>query len=132
MRYMQESKMLNQGEDTLNYNIPFFPNFRFVIVVLLFLFSVNSSIANTSTLPTLEQAEKLVNAAWKSPPQSFDITFYAEEIDNTQTEEKARKVYKEIFDKEYGPDEELSPEKLERKEREIQLMTDLEADDGTA
>ena len=94
------------------------------ILILLIFFVANSTLADTSALPTYEQAQKLAAAAWKYPPRSFDITFFSEVTDNTQTEEKIRRILKEHFDNEYGPDEELSPEQLERKEREIQLNVD--------
>ena len=91
-----------------------------VIVILLTVFTVNSSMAETSALPTYEQALKLATAAWKSPPRSIDVTYYITAKDNTRTEEKLRQIYKGAFDKEYGPDEQLNPDMLERKEREIQ------------
>ena len=90
-----------------------------VIVILLTVFTVNSSMAETSALPTYEQALKLATAAWKSPPRSIDVTYYITAKDNTRTEEKLRQIYKGAFDKEYGPDEQLNPDMLERKEREI-------------
>jgi len=97
-----------------------------VIVILLIVFTVNSSIADSPALPTYEQVVKLVAAAWKSPPQSIDITYYSTVKDNTKTEEKLRQVYEGLFDNEYGPDEGLSPEELERKEMDIQMNVDSE------
>ena len=95
-----------------------------VIIILLTFFAVSSSMADTSALPTYEQAKKLVAAAWKSPPRSIDVTYYLTVKDNTRTEEQIRQIYKDHFDDEYGSDEELSPEMLERKEREIQINVD--------
>ena len=95
-----------------------------VIVILLIVFTVNSSMADTSALPTYEQAKKLVAAAWKSPPQSIDITYYSTVKDNTKTEEKLGQIYEGVFDNEYGLDEELNSDMLERKEKEIQINVD--------
>ncbi len=92
-----------------------------VIVILLTVFAGNSSMADTSALPTYEQAVKLVAAAWKSATQSIDVTYYMTVKDNTRTKEKLRKIYEEAFDKEYGPDEDLTSDMLERKERDIQI-----------
>jgi hypothetical protein len=47
-----------------------------VIVILAVLFTVNV-IADTPVSPNYEQAGKLVAAAWKFPPRSIDITYYA-------------------------------------------------------
>jgi len=97
-----------------------------LIFILLIVFTASSSMADTSALPTYEQAEKLVAAAWKSPPRSLDVTYYSTVKDNRKTEEMFRQIYKEHFDNEYGPDEELSPEMLERKEMDIQMNVDSE------
>jgi len=94
------------------------------IFILLTFFTVSSSMADTSALPNYEQAQKLVAAAWKSPPRSIDVTYYIAAIDNRRTKEDLRQIYKEHFDNEYGPDEELSPDMLERKERDIQINVD--------
>jgi len=66
----------------------------------------------------------LVAAVWKSPPRSIDVTYYLTAKDNRRTKEDLRKIYKEALDNEYGPDKELSPDMLERKEREIQINVD--------
>jgi len=94
------------------------------IVILFTVFTVNSSMADISALPTYEQAQKLVAAAWKSPPRSIDVTYYLAVKDKKKTEEHFRKIYKEHFDNEYGPDEELSADMLERKEGKIQENVD--------
>lgn len=65
-------------------------------------------------------------AAWKSSPRTIDVTYYSIVKDNTKTEEKLRQFYRDLFDKSYGPDEELSPEKLERKKMDIQMNVDRE------
>jgi len=97
-----------------------------VIFILLTVFTVNSSVAETSALPTYEQAVKLVAAVWKSPPRSIDVKYYITVKDNTKTKEKLRQIYEGVFDNEYDPDEELSPEVLERKEMDIQMNVDSE------
>jgi len=94
------------------------------IIILFTFFIVNSSLADSPALPTYEQARKLAAAAWKFPPRSIDVTYYSIIKDNRRTEEQIRKVYKEVFDNEYGPDEKLSPEMLKQKEREIQINVD--------
>ena len=58
-----------------------------VIIILLTIFTVNSSMAETSGLPTYEQTKKLAAAAWKSPPRSIDVTYYLTAQDNRRTEE---------------------------------------------
>jgi len=80
--------------------------------------------ADKPALPTYEQANKLATAALKTPPRSIDVTYYSTVKDNTKTEEDIRKVYKEVLDSEYGPDEKLSPEMLEQKEKEIKINVD--------
>jgi hypothetical protein len=97
---------------------------RVIVILLTTVFIVNYSMADTSALPTYEQAVKLVSAAWKSPPISIDVTYYSTVKDNTRTQEKLRQIYKGAFDEEYGPDEELSSEMLERKERDTQMNVD--------
>lgn len=92
-----------------------------VIYILIYVVVVGSSIAETPALPTYEQANKLAAAAWKSQPRGIDVTYYLTVKDNTKTEEQIRQIYKDVFDNEYGPDEELSPEERERKEKEIQV-----------
>ena len=96
------------------------------IVFLWIFFAFNPSLAATSDFPTYEQARKLAAAAWKLPPRSIDITYYVTIKDNTKTEENLRLFYKEHFDKEYGPDDKLSPEALEKKKMAIQLNVEIE------
>jgi len=95
-------------------------------IILLNVFIVNISLADTSELPTYEQALKLAEAAWKSPPRSIDVTYYITVIDNTRTEEKLLQIYQEAFDNIYGTDEELSGFMLESKEKNIQNSTNNE------
>lgn len=95
-----------------------------VIFILLTVFTVNSSMADTSVLPTYEQAVKLVAAAWKPPPRSIDVTYYITVKNNRRTEEKLRQIYEGAFDQMYGPDEELNSFMLERKKMGIQMNVD--------
>ena len=95
-------------------------NIRHIIAVILSVCFSSNLLAESYRLPTQQQVQKLVAAVWKSPPRSIDVTYYSTVKDNTRTEEKLRQIYKEAFDEEYGPDEELSAEMLERKNRGIQ------------
>ena len=94
------------------------------IFIIFTVFVINISMADDSELPTHEQALKLVEAAWKSTPISIDVTYYLTEKDYTKTEENIRQFYEELFDSEYGMDEDLSSEMLERKETDIRMNID--------
>lgn len=94
------------------------------VIVFLIIFAAKSSMAQTPALPACEQAKKLAAAAWKTSARSIDVTYYSIVKDNTKTEEQIRQVYTEVFDKEYGPDEKLTPEMLEQKKRVIQINVD--------
>jgi len=91
-----------------------------VIVILAVLFTVNV-IADTPVSPNYEQAGKLVAAAWKFPPRSIDITYYAIVKDNTKTEQELRRIYEEAHEQMYGPPEQLNSYMLESRERFVQM-----------
>ena len=99
-------------------------NICYITVVILSVCFSSTLLAESYKLPTQQQVEKLVAAAWKTPPRSIDVTYYSTVKDKRKTEEMFRKIYTEHFDNEYGPDENLSPDMLERKEKEIQSNVD--------
>ena len=101
-------------------------NIRYVIIAILSVCFSSNLLAEKYRLPTQQQVQKLVAAAWKPPPRSIDVTYYSTIKDNTKTEEKLRKFYKEVFGREYGPDEELNSNMLARKEIDIQSNVDSE------
>lgn len=72
-------------------------------------------------LPTEEQVIKLVEAVWKEPPQSIDVTLYKDITKIPKSAEEIRKMFEDFFNKKEGPKENLSPAELEMRNRDIQL-----------
>jgi len=91
-----------------------------VIVILSIVISVKV-IANTPSFPSYQQAEKLVAAAWKAPPQSIDITYYVTVRDTTKTEQDLREIYEKAHEQMYGPPEKLNSYMLENRERFVRM-----------
>ena len=98
-----------------------------VIYILLTIFVVKFSMADNSELPTYDQAEKLVEAAWKSPLRSIDITYYLALIDERKTEENLLQIYEEAYENMFGPDEILNSFMLESKERSKKNFLDYQS-----
>jgi len=96
-----------------------------VFIIVSFVFSVSLTF-DASGAPTSGQVEKLVAAAWKELPRSIDVTYYRTLKDNTKTEQHFRKIYEEGADQMHGPKEQLSPNELARRERNIQMNVDIQ------
>lgn len=90
-----------------------------MIFLLLCIFLYAESI---SVNPLTEiQINKMVSAAGKERPHSIDITLYKEIIKPPMSEEEFRKMFENIFEKDYGPKEKLSGWELENFNRNVRL-----------
>ncbi len=91
------------------------------IIILLTVCTTLYSKAAPPNLPTDEQVTKLVEAAWKQPVSSIDITLYKEIEKPPVSEDKIRKMFEDAFKDMEGLKENLSPAELEMRNRDIQL-----------
>ncbi|MBN2020483.1 MAG: hypothetical protein JW749_09685 [Sedimentisphaerales bacterium] len=89
------------------------------IIIMFIAFNI-CIIDNVSGFPTHEQAEKLVAAAWKSPPITMDVTYCVTFEDNTKTEQDIRKIYEDAYDQLHGTNEKSSPYLAQHREETVQ------------
>lgn len=92
-------------------------------IVILLLFCIPLYAEDVpGDLPTEEQINKLVAAAWKKePPHSVDITLYKEITKPLKSVEEFRQMFERVFEKTDGPKENLSGWKLESFNKNVQL-----------
>ncbi len=76
-----------------------------------------------SSIPTEEQVNKLVRAAWEEPIKSIDITFYKEYMKTPEPVEQIRKRAEEFADREFKGRslDELKPYEIERRNKIIEV-----------
>jgi hypothetical protein len=68
-----------------------------------------------------EQIYKVVEAIWKEPPQSIDVTLYAKIETKPKTREELEKIYEDIFEKSEGPRDKLPDVMVEERNKIVQL-----------
>jgi hypothetical protein len=74
-----------------------------------------------SSVPTEEQVTKLAAAAWKERPRSIDVTLYKEITTPPKSVEEFRRMFEDAFNKTERPKENLPPQELEIRNRNIQI-----------
>jgi hypothetical protein len=72
-----------------------------ILIMLLMIFGCGNIYAagKNSDIPTQEQVQKLVTAAWKEPIESIDITFYKDYTKVSEPVEQIRKRAEEFADR---------------------------------
>jgi hypothetical protein len=93
----------------------------FLILFLdVFVFGQQS---NMSGVPTEDQVQKLITAAWKEPIVNVDILYYKHYTKTPEPAEQIRKRAEEIADKELGGRSisELKPYEIERRNKNIEI-----------
>lgn len=90
------------------------------IIILLIILNIFLSISNAKQ-PAQIEIDKLVDAVWKEPAQSIDITLYMTIIEPPKSEEQIRKMFEDFFYKAERPKENLSASQQEQLNRDIQL-----------
>lgn len=78
--------------------------------------------SENTAIPTEEQVQKLVAAAWKEPIKSIDVTFYKDYTTAPKPVEQLRKMAEEFADSEFKGRslDELKPYEIERRNKVIE------------
>jgi hypothetical protein len=95
------------------------PNVK--ILVLLLVSIALYARAEQTALPSGEQLDKLVSAAWKDAVNSIDVTSYKHITKPAMSEEEIWQMVEDFFNKAEGPKENLSGSQLEERNRTIQM-----------
>lgn len=91
------------------------------ISILLLVLTISYIGMAKGEIPTEDQIAKLVEAAWKEPAHSIDITLYKQITKPPQSAEEFRQMFEKSFEKSEGPKENLGPLSAERRDRDVQL-----------
>jgi len=95
-----------------------------ILVLTLVVFACVSiyGAEKNSSIPTKEQVQKLVAAAWKEPIENIDVTFYEDYTKVQKPVEQIRKRAKEFADRELRGRslDELKPYEIERRNKIIE------------